>query len=79
MKTKLLMSALGLFAALSVGNVQAQDMQAAEQQIRAECQEESKNAESPEIYVEECVADRMQAINAEQGGSGDVPPAGDRG
>lgn len=55
----------------------AQDLQAVEAEIRAECVEESKNAENPEIYIEECVADKMQSIRDSQG-SGDMPP-GDRG
>ncbi|MDH5444980.1 MAG: hypothetical protein OEY52_05445 [Gammaproteobacteria bacterium] len=79
MKIKFLMMTLGLMAAFSVSSVQASDMNAAEADIKAECKEESKNAESPEIYFEECVADKMQALRDEQGtGSGDAP-AGDRG
>ena len=78
MKTKFVLTVLSLFAALSVCNVYAEDTQAAEDQIKAECKEESKNAESPEIYLEECVADRLQALKDSEGGSGDVPPA-DRG
>ena len=64
-----------LFASALSFNVLAEDMQSAEQDIKAECKEESKNAESPEIYFEECVADRLQALKEEQGGSGDLPPA----
>lgn len=72
MKNHILM--LLLAAGLLSFNSYAQDMQAAEESIKAECKEESKNAESPEIYFEECVADRMQALKDEQGGSGDMPP-----
>jgi len=52
----------------------AEDMQAAEEAIKAECKEESQSAETPELYYEECVADRMQALKDEQGGSGDAAP-----
>ncbi len=50
----------------------AEDMQEAEDAIKAECKEESQNAESPELYYDECVADRLQALKDEQGGSGDA-------
>lgn len=52
----------------------AEDTMAEEEAIKADCKEESKNAESPEIYYEECVADKLQALKDSQGGSGDVPP-----
>ena len=46
----------------------------AEDATKAECRDESNGAESPEIYFEACVADRLQALRDEQGGSGDVLP-----
>lgn len=46
---------------------------AEETTIKSECKEESKQAESPEIYYEECVAERLQALRDEQGGSSDMP------
>lgn len=70
----LLMAAAG---AKAMNNVAEDDMAAAEATITAECKDESKQAESPEIYFDECVAERLQALRDEQGGSGDLPP--DRG
>ena len=55
-------------------NSYAEDTQTAEETIKTECKDESKDAESPEIYYEECVAERMQALRDEQGDSGDIPP-----
>lgn len=73
MKKTIFMSLLSMSLGLFSLNSYAEEQQAAEQAIQAECKEESKSAESPEIYFEECVADRMQALKEEQGGSGDMP------
>jgi len=36
-------------------------------QINATCKEESKGAENPEWYADECVAERVQALKEERG------------
>jgi len=70
MKRNMFVSVLFMvLAGLLSFNSFAEDMQPAEDVIKAECREDSKNAESPEIYYEECVADRLQALKDEQGGS----------
>ena len=78
MKKQVLISMTALLASLFAANSYALDMQAAEAEIKAECVAESKNAENPEIYIEECVADRMQALKDAEGG-GVAPTPADRG
>lgn len=75
MKTFITLLLITLSGSAITFSVQAEDMQAAEQDIKAECREESKNAETPEIYYEECVADRLQALQEQQDGNGDTAPA----
>ncbi len=52
----------------------AVDTKAAEEDIKVTCREESKNAESAEIYYAECVADKLQALRENQSGNADVRP-----
>ena len=52
----------------------AEDARVVEEDIRATCREESKNAESAEIYYEECVADKLQALRDKQSGSDNAAP-----
>ena len=78
MKKQVLMTMIALSAGLFTANSYALDMHAAEAEIKAECVAESKNTENPEIYIEECVADRMQALKDAEGG-GVAPTPADRG
>ena len=70
---------IALLASLFAANSYAIDMQAAEADIKAECVAESKNTDNPEIYIEECVADRIQALKDAVGGEAPVPTPADRG
>ena len=36
-------------------------------QINTSCKEESRDAENPEWYAEECIAERVQALKEERG------------
>ncbi|MDH5444979.1 MAG: hypothetical protein OEY52_05440 [Gammaproteobacteria bacterium] len=36
-------------------------------QIKASCKQESKGAENPEWYADECISDRVQALKEERG------------
>ena len=81
MKKQMSILILSLLASSMSFSVQAEAANSAEEDIKTECREESKNAEVPEIYYEECVADKLQALKDQQGG-GDAPvpaPMDDRG
>ena len=60
-----------LLAALAAVSFNSYAVDAAEMEsIKAECQEEAKDAQYPQEYVEDCVKERLQAIqDEEQGGS----------
>lgn len=63
-----------LMASTLTVNAYAENNMAEEEAVKNECKEESRQAESPEIYYEECVADRLQALRDSQQGSGDAAP-----
>jgi len=72
-KNVFLMALLMMLSSLISVNSYAEEANSAEDAIKAECKDESQGAESPEIYYEECVSERLQVLKDEQQGSGDMP------
>ena len=71
MKTKLSLIAL-LFGLIGFGSqaiaIENQGLSKVDlDQINASCKEESKGAENPQWYADECVAERVQALKEERG------------
>lgn len=62
----LLLSLFG-FAGLATANENEGISKVDLDQITAACKEESKDAENPAWYADECVAERVQALKEEKG------------
>ena len=67
MKKLLLPMLLTAMAAVSFNTYAVDESEA--DSIKAECQEESKDAQYPEEYAAECIQERLQVLQEEQGGS----------
>lgn len=71
MKTKLsvlaLLLALPGFGGLAMANETEGLNKADLDQINSTCKEESRDAENPEWYADECVTERIQALKEEKG------------